>query len=119
VDICGLATGTIQGESKFAANVDVRQPIQLNGKFVKVNFAGTGIFLVRNNVINALPKPPKGKLIGKYFQWDMDHEPLPIAEDQFFCGLVQALGFTLWTHAIFADHYHTVNLTPLVPGIRK
>lgn len=107
VDIVSVATGTIQAGGTFTANVNVIQPVQMNGKFARVDFAGTGVFMIRSNVLRTMPA-------GRLFQWNADATE---AEDQFFCRIAQTCGFSIWTHSSFASHYHTVDLTPLVPGI--
>ena len=114
VDIVSVATG-INDPGKYALNVNLLRPVKMKGNFGQVDFGGTGVFLIRNNVINAFPKPQDGELVGMYFVWYTDRN---VSEDQYFCALAQAMGFNIWTHDSFAEHWHTTSLTKAVVGTR-
>lgn len=105
LDIVAVSAGISKAEGSYQPNVDLAG--ERKGNFMRVSNAGAGVLMLRSSVWQKMPKAP-------LFVWSSE-----VGEDVYFARLAQAMGFTIWTHASLAGHLKTVDITSLLPGIRK
>lgn len=105
LDIVAVSAAISKAEGSYQANVDLAG--ERRGNFMRVSSAGAGVLMLRSSVWQKMPKAP-------LFLWSSD-----CGEDVYFARLAQGFGFTIWTHASLAGHLKTVDISSLLPGIRK
>ena len=105
LDIVAVSAGISKGEGSYQPNVDLAG--ERRGNFMRVSNAGAGVLILRSSVWQKMPKAP-------LFLYTAE-----VGEDVYFCRLAQGLGFTIWTHASLAGHLKTVDISSLLPGIRR
>jgi glycosyltransferase involved in cell wall biosynthesis len=105
LDIVAVSAGISKTEGTYQANVDLAG--ERRGNFMRITNGGAGVLMVRSSVWQKMPKAP-------LFVWSSD-----CGEDVYFARLAQGFGFTIWTHASLAGHLKTVDISSLLPGIRK
>ena len=104
LDIVSVSAAISMGEGDYRPNVNLTG--ERCGNFMLVTSAGAGVLMLRSSVWQKMPNAP-------LFVWSAE-----TGEDTYFANLAQGLGFNLWTHASLAGHLKTVDLTPLLKGIR-
>jgi hypothetical protein len=105
LDVVSVSAGISKAEGTYQPNVDFAG--ERRGNFMRVSNAGAGVLMIRSSVWSKLPNAP-------LFLWTAG-----CGEDVYFCQLVQAAGFRVWTHASLAGHLKTVDLSSLLCGVRK
>lgn len=110
VSIVGMGAGINDGRLRWNIETPAK-PANIAG-FQEVNAVGTGCFLIRSRVWEAIPGP--------WFRHVTSNDELlspegGTGEDIYFCKLARKHGFRVWTHGTaLAGHVRMCDLTDLV-----
>jgi hypothetical protein len=113
-DVITLAYGLVFGD-KFTVVADPI-PGATSGEFCGVRSVGTGIMALRKTVWEKIPR--------QWFKIVSDensdvYKPL-FSEDIYFCNLARQNGLNIFIHqSANASHWHSVDLTKLVPRVNQ
>ncbi len=106
--VVGLKYGALAWEGEGLRMLACHDNGPVDGNFRRTGQVGGGVLIISADVWRKVPGP--------WFRWlvnDDEWTSQRISEDLYFCELVQAQGFEVWTHKQAAGHLKTMDLTAM------